>query len=507
MVMSAVIAPIPKRNGARMLNASEVSSDSSSPYEGDQFVAWRRSDLAIHPVGNIAVFECGTQDAQAPVALLVHGLGHWTQGAWDAMAALLQTTHRVIAFDLPGFGASDKPDARYDLPFFLATMHEIVQALNLRRFTLVGHSLGGMIAADYAGAFPAEVEMLTLIAPAGFLRTPKIFVRIVAGEPAARLFSLRPSRRFVRELLEQTFYDKSLINQDVFEHAYELSQDPLVCRAFLRVYAGALRDFLDPPGFEARLARYTGPTLLVWGKQDEFIPTRALATARKVYPHADVLLLDRCGHSPNVEMPAPVVRRMLSGPTPRVIYSRELTAVQYTVPPTYLKSNLETEVGEQPGMPNRRPSHTDVLEALVRALSAWACERDAGRVKANWEFDLTPPGGEIHRLLPDVAYLSYDRVGSQDDAAALIPVAAPNVVFAVLSAGEKIEDLAETIRLFLASGCELAVLIDPRAEYAVLYDHAQVQRLDGGHRFIHPALPGFNVRLSSFFEEATPKAS
>ena len=498
MIVCATFAPIPMRNGARMLNASDVSADSPSPYEGDGFVAWRANNLAIPAAGNIALFECGEQDASAPVALLVHGLGHWTQGAWDAMAALLQTTHRVIAFDLPGFGASDKPDVRYDLPFFLTTMHGIVQALNLRRFTLIGHSLGGMIAADYAGAYPEEIERLALIAPAGFLRTPKIFVRIVAGEPAVRLFSLRPSRRFVRELLEQTFYDKSLISEKMYEHAYELSQDPLVCRAFLRVYAGALRDFLDPPGFHARLARYTGPTLLVWGRQDEFIPTRALATARKVYPHADVLLLDHCGHSPNVEMPAPVVRRMLSGPAPRVIYSRELTAVQYAVPPPYSRAALATEVGEQ---------HADVQGLIVRALGAWACERAAGRVRADWEFDLTLPGGEVHRVLPDVAYLSFDRVGRQDDAAALIPVAAPNVVFEVLSPGQKIEDLAETIRLFLASGCELAVIIDPRAEYAVLYDRLQVQRLDGGHRFMHPALPGFNVRLSSFFEESKPKAS
>jgi 4,5:9,10-diseco-3-hydroxy-5,9,17-trioxoandrosta-1(10),2-diene-4-oate hydrolase len=492
MIMSAVIAPIPKRNGARMLKASEVIAKSPSPLEGDRLVAWRRSDLAIPSVGNIALFECGKQDAQAPVALLVHGLGHWTQGAWDPIAALLQATHRVIAFDLPGFGASDKPDARYDLPFFIATLHGIVQARNLRRFILVGHSLGGMIAADYAGTYPAEIEMLTLLAPAGFLRTPKIFVRIVAGEPAARLFSLRPSRRFVRELLEQTFYDKSLISEETYEHGYELSQDPLVCRAFLRVYAGALRDFLDPPGFHARLARYAGPTLLVWGRQDEFIPTRALANARKIYPHADVLLLEHCGHSPNIEMPIPVVQRMLSGPAPRVIFSRELTAVQYAVPP---------------GDPKPRRSHADVQEAIAWSLSAWACERNAGRVRADWEFDLTPPGGKVHRLIPDVAYLSYDRIRREVDDAAMIATEAPNVVFEVLSPGQKIEELADTIRLFLASGCELAVIIDPHGEFAVLYDHSQVQRLDGEHRFMHPALPGFNVRLSSFFEEFKPKAS
>lgn len=293
-----------------MPSVSKATDGSPAPL--DQRLTWLCREITIPPAGRIAVFESGQRDPQAPIAVLVHGLGHWAQGAWDATALHLQHTHRIIAFDLPGFGASEKPDVRYDLPFFIATLHGLIETLALQRFTLIGHSLGGMIAADYAGTYPSEIERLVLIAPAGFLRTPKIFVRIVAGEPVVRLFSLRPSRRFVRRLLEQSLYNQSLISDEMYEHAYELSQDPLVCRAFLRVYAGALRDFLDMPGFHARLARYTGPTLLVWGRQDQFIPVQALAGALKVYPHADVLLLEHCGHSPNVEMPIPLVQRILT---------------------------------------------------------------------------------------------------------------------------------------------------------------------------------------------------
>ncbi len=273
-------------------------------------LTWKRGEVELRGVGRVALFECGRADEDAPTALLIHGLGHWTQGAWNGIAARLSATHRILAFDLPGFGESDKPDVRYDFPFFVATVHGIVGALNLRNYTLMGHSLGGIIAADYASTYPEELCRLVLIAPAGFIRTPKIFVRIVAGEPVSRLFTLRPSRRFVRRLLEQAFYDRDAITEEMYERAYELSQDPKVCRAFLRVYSGALRDFLDIPGFPARLARYAGPTLLVWGRQDEYIPIRALANARKIYPHAEMLVLENCGHCPNVEMPDPIVERM-----------------------------------------------------------------------------------------------------------------------------------------------------------------------------------------------------
>jgi pimeloyl-ACP methyl ester carboxylesterase len=270
-------------------------------------VTWRRREIEVAPAGRIVTFETGLQEQDAPTILLIHGLGHWTQGAWDPMAAQLATTHRVVGFDLPGFGDSDKPDIRYDLAFFSAVVHAVIGKLGLPRHHLAGHSLGGMIAADYAGKYPTTIESLTLIDPAGFLRTPKIFVRILAGEPVSRLFTLRPSRRFVRRLLLQAFRDPRAITPEVFERAYALAEDPKVCRSFLRVYSGALRDFLDMPGFHARLARYKGPTLLVWGRHDEYTPIRALNTARKVYPHAETLVLDDCGHCPNIEFPTPIV--------------------------------------------------------------------------------------------------------------------------------------------------------------------------------------------------------
>ncbi|HEY0798167.1 MAG TPA: alpha/beta hydrolase [Candidatus Baltobacteraceae bacterium] len=300
-----------------MLRTSKILSTAPAP---TPHVTWRRREIEVAPAGKIVTFETGRDDPSSPALLLIHGLGHWTQGAWDHVAAQLADTHRIVAFDLPGFGDSDKPDVRYDLDFFCGVTHAVVRTLGLQRYHLVGHSLGGMIAADYAGRHPGEIASLTLIDPAGFLRTPKIFVRILAGEPVARLFTLRPSHRFVRRLLLQAVRDPSAISAETYQRAYKLAEDPRVCRAFLRVYSGALRTFLDMPGFHAKLARYAGPALLVWGRHDEYTPIRALNTARKVYPHARTLVLDDCGHCPNVEAPTPiadVIRSMSTYPEQR----------------------------------------------------------------------------------------------------------------------------------------------------------------------------------------------
>ena len=144
---------------------------------------WRRSRPVVIGGGSLAVFEAGRGDPAAPVVLLVHGMGHWTQAAWDTLAGALEPTHRIVAFDLPGFGDSVKPRARYSLAFFVSALRAVVGSLELHHFALVGHSLGGMIAADYAARHPAEVRVLALIAPAGFLRTPKLLLRIAASPP------------------------------------------------------------------------------------------------------------------------------------------------------------------------------------------------------------------------------------------------------------------------------------------------------------------------------------
>ncbi len=72
-----------------------------------------------------------------------------------------------------------------------------------------------------------------------------------------------------------------------------------------------------------------------------------------------------------------------------------------------------------------RGLHARVQGAFVRALHEWADENAAGRVGTEWDFDLTPPGEGVNRVVPDIAFLSYERVAFDDDEAAEIPTVAP----------------------------------------------------------------------------------
>ncbi len=274
---------------------------------------WQRQSVPVGSALHLAVFTTGRTDPSAPTVLLVHGLGHWTQAAWDYVAAQLAPTHRIVAFDLPGFGDSSRSNVAYSLPFFTTTLHHLIDRLALDRFALVGHSLGGLIAASYAAAHPQAVRLLALIGPAGFSRTPKLGLKIAGGRPVAWLFGkVRPTRGFVRRTFASAVFDPATIPPDYHERAFALSRDGTLTRAFASVYANSLRTFVAVDALRTRLAAYSGPVLLVWGRNDNFVPIAGLAHARRVYPYAAVLEIDACGHCPNMEFPELVATRLIA---------------------------------------------------------------------------------------------------------------------------------------------------------------------------------------------------
>ncbi len=271
---------------------------------------WRERRVTAGGIGIVA-YEAGSSAADARTLVLVHGLGYWTQASWDTLLPLLDPRLRVVAFDLPGFGRSDKPSGPYDTPFFGRIVADVLDQLAVNRFILCGHSLGGYIAANYAAAHAERVERLILIAPAGFLKAARFIYALLGSQLARWLFTRRPGRRFVQRTLDQAVVDPVSIVPSVRETAFALAEQSEVRRAFAGVYTGAIQDFRHFPAVHARLRRWTGPTLLVWGRHDRFIPIKALDVAKSVYPQAEVVICERSGHLPMVEE-APLVAREIT---------------------------------------------------------------------------------------------------------------------------------------------------------------------------------------------------
>lgn len=150
-------------------------------------------------------------------------------------------------------------------------------------------------------------------------------------------------------------------------------------------------------------------------------------------------------------------------------------------------------------------THAHLQSVLSVAFLAWAEGR--GRTGSEWRFRVTPPGEVTRPLVPDVAYLSYERLAADAEDAAEEPLMAPEVAVEILSAGDRRVDVDHKIGVYLAAGSALVVLVDPKRRILEAHDPHGHRIVANDEVFSHRALPGFSIQVSRLFQrpQATPR--
>jgi pimeloyl-ACP methyl ester carboxylesterase len=239
-----------------------------------------------------------------PPVLAVHGLGA-TKGSFLPTVAALSDRFRVIAFDLPGFGDSDKPiGAAYDPRFFASACADLLDALQLDRVHLIGNSLGGRVALELALRQPDRIERLALLAPSLAWRRSRPWAPLVRlTRPELGLVQLAPRTLvdgIVRRLIPGANDRWAAAGVDEFLRAY------LTASGRAAFYAAARHIYLDEPhgqdGFWPRLATLKSDALFIWGRRDRLVPIGFKRHVADALPDARHLELD-CGHVPQIERP------------------------------------------------------------------------------------------------------------------------------------------------------------------------------------------------------------
>ncbi len=146
--------------------------------------------------------------------------------------------------------------------------------------------------------------------------------------------------------------------------------------------------------------------------------------------------------------------------------------------------------------------HASAQARVAAAFMAWADASGNGRVGTEWEFRIAPPGEVVRSLVPDVAFLSYDRLGFEEDQAAQMPAVPPNVAVEVLSPNDKRRNVDEKIRVYLACGTGLVAIADPESKTVVLHDASGVVTLKVGDTLRHSELPGFAMPIAAIFAKS-----
>src|SRR6201992_4110831 len=114
-----------------------------------------------------------------PVILLIHGIGD-NSTTWETVQAKLAPPFTVVAVDLLGHGQSDKPRADYSVAAYANGMRDLLSILDIERATVVGHSLGGGVAMQFAYQFPHLVERLVLVGAGGVTKDVNVLLRVAS---------------------------------------------------------------------------------------------------------------------------------------------------------------------------------------------------------------------------------------------------------------------------------------------------------------------------------------
>src|SRR4051812_14171324 len=244
-----------------------------------------------------------------PDVLLLHGLGATKTSFFDTAAALARHGYRVHAIDFPGFGGSSKPaTAPYSARWFAETVVGVMDALEIDRAHLVGNSMGGRVALEVGLRAPDRVNGLGLLCPAVAFIKRGYHPIVRLARPELGLLPHRFTRSMVAGQFWSMFADPDAVDPAVADVAVD---------EFQRIYhsAGARYAFLcaarnislDKPfgkgGFYPRLAELERPAMFVWGTHDPLIPAKFKRHVEHWLPSAEQIVLDNCGHVPQVERP------------------------------------------------------------------------------------------------------------------------------------------------------------------------------------------------------------
>ncbi len=243
-----------------------------------------------------AVLEGGS----GPPVVLLHGPGEFG-GKWLRVIPQLVTTHRVIAPDLPGHGESDVVDGGLDVDGLRAWLSGLIERTCPSAPTLVGHVLGGAIAARFAVTHGDQLARLVLVDSLGLarFRPAPAFALTLIG------FLARPSERSYTRFMRQCSFDLDGLRHDMADlwepyAAYNLQ----LARSPNAKIAGRLMRRVGVPAVPADdLARIPVPTTLIWGRQDRANRLRIAEDASARYGWR-LLVIEDCADDPPRDRPA-----------------------------------------------------------------------------------------------------------------------------------------------------------------------------------------------------------
>ncbi|MDP9008442.1 MAG: alpha/beta hydrolase [Pseudomonadota bacterium] len=242
----------------------------------------------------------GPADDPVPI-ILIHGMSA-SLHTWEGWVRALRESHRVVSFDLPGFGLTGpSPTGDYSSEANVRFVRALMDRLDIQRAVLAGNSLGGNIALESAYAFPERVEKLVLVDSGGY-PTASTSVPIgfrIARIPVLNRFmeSMLP-RGFIESSVHSVYGDPAKVTPALVDRYFDLTLREGNRKALVRRF-----EQTDFGGNAGMIATLKMPTLIIWGGRDHLIPLDSAARFHRDIVGSQLVVFDDLGHVPQEEDP------------------------------------------------------------------------------------------------------------------------------------------------------------------------------------------------------------
>jgi pimeloyl-ACP methyl ester carboxylesterase len=254
----------------------------------------------------------GSRDDPTPIVLL-HGTSD-SLHTWGGWTEVLAGERRVIRVDLPGFGLTGPvPDGDYRVERYVDFVGELLDALGVRRFVVVGNSFGGWVAWETALAHPDRVAALVLVDSAGYpleSQSVPIGFRVARVPGLNRLLRSILPRGLIDSSVRNTYGDPTRVTEELVDRYYELTLREGNRAALAQRFADGR--WAGDPG---RIRQLQLPTLVLWGGRDRLIPLHYGERFHRDIAGSELVVFPELGHVPQEEDPratVAAVRRFLS---------------------------------------------------------------------------------------------------------------------------------------------------------------------------------------------------
>jgi abhydrolase domain-containing protein 6 len=265
---------------------------------GLQMIERQRAGLNLRQISvadlNIHYYEGGPSSAQT--ILMVHGFAA-NKDNWLRFAHHLTQDYRVIALDLPGFGASSRPTGSYDVGTQTERLASIIDALGIKQLHLIGNSMGGHISALYAARYPHRTRSLALLDNAGITSTQpsELLLRLQHGEPNPLVVR---SHGDFQHLLDFIFVQPPYLPESL--KGYFAEQAISNSAHYDQVFTHLTERYIP---LEPELPKIQAPTLIIWGAEDRVLDVSSVEVMQPLLHQPRITILPDTGHAPMIERP------------------------------------------------------------------------------------------------------------------------------------------------------------------------------------------------------------